>query len=127
MMKYFKLNGEVFAFEPDQMSLVTPEMVEMTVEEIDRHLNPPQPQLEETLPPLTRRQFKLALLENGLLEQVDTNIAAIADPITKQRIQIEYAESTTFIRTSPAVIYMCNLLGLTDNQINTMWQQASLL
>lgn len=123
-MKYYKLNNEVFAFDSDQLDYVKPEMVEMTEAEIKEHLNPPQPPIEETLPPLTRRQFKLALLENGLLEQVDVEIAAISDPVTKQRIQIEYAESTTFERLSPAVIYMCSMLGLTDEQINTMWQQA---
>lgn len=126
-MKYYKLNGLVYAFEDNQLDFVNPEMIEMTVEETNLHLSPPQPSLEEILQPLTRRQFKLALLENGLLEQIDIKIADIADPIIKQRIQIEYAESTTFIRTSPAVIYMCNMLGLTKDQINTMWQEALLL
>lgn len=124
MMKYYKLNNEVFAFDSDQLDYVKPEMVEMTEAEIKDHLNQPQPPIEETLPALTRRQFKLALLENGLLEQVDVAIAAISDPVTKQRIQIEYAESTTFERLNPAVIYMCSTLGLTGEQINTMWQQA---
>ena len=124
-MNYFKKpDGEVWAFDNNQLDLVQPEMVEMTVAEIEAHLNPPQPPIEETLPPLTRRQFKLALLENNLLEQIDVEIAAISDPVTKQRIQIEYAESTSFERLSSAVIYMCNMLGLTDEQINTMWQQA---
>ena len=117
MMKYFKLNGEVFAFEPDQMSLVTPEMVEMTVEEIDRHLNPPQPPIEDTLPPLTRRQFKLALFDNGLLQTVESSL-------TDPRIAIEYAESTIFERNSPTVVHMLNTLGLTNDQVNKMWQQA---
>lgn len=125
-MKYYKLNDQVYAFEDDgsQDDFIQPEMIEMTEAEIKEHLNPPQPPIEDTLPPLTRRQFKLALLENGLLEQVDVEIAAISDPLTKQRIQIEYAESTTFERLSPAVIYMCSMFGLTDDQINTMWQQA---
>lgn len=121
-MKYYKLNNEVFAYDLDQLDFIKPEMVEMTAAEITAHLNPPQ--LPQALPTLTRRQFKLALLDNGLLEQIDVKIAAIVDPALKQRIQIEYQESTTFIRDSESVLYMCNMLGLTDAQIDTMWQQA---
>ena len=41
-MKYYKLNHKVYAFESDgsQDDYIKPEMVEMTIEEIDRHLNP---------------------------------------------------------------------------------------
>lgn len=73
---------------------------------------------------LTRRQFKLALLENGLLDTIEQMIESIADPTVKARIQIEYAESTEFHRTSDSVAYMCQLLGLTDEQVDQMWEHA---
>lgn len=76
------------------------------------------------LPALTRRQFKLALLDYGLLEQVDLAISSIQDPAVKARIKIEYTESTKFERLNPSVINMCKMLGLTDEQINTLWEQA---
>ena len=78
----------------------------------------------KTLQPLTRRQFKLALLANNLLDVIDTAIAGIADSTVKAYITIEYAESTEFVRTSDSVKYMLNILDLTEDQINTMWEQA---
>ena len=73
---------------------------------------------------LTRRQFKLGLLEAGLLDQIDNSIAAIDDAQTRARIQIEYTEATEFHRTSDSVAYMCQLLGLTDEQVDQMWEHA---
>ena len=73
---------------------------------------------------LTRRQFKLALLENGLLDQIENSISAIEDDQTRARIQIEYTEATEFHRISDSVVYMCQLLGLTDEQVDQMWEHA---
>lgn len=79
---------------------------------------------QASLRPLTRRQFKLALLENGLLDQIENSISAIEDDQTRARIQIEYSEATEFHRTSDSVAYMCQLLGLTDEQVDQMWESA---
>lgn len=73
---------------------------------------------------LTRRQFKLTLLENGLLDHAETAINAIEDVAVKTRMQIEYSESVVFERASPAVLQMCGLLGLTSEQVDAMWAQA---
>ncbi len=133
-MKYFILNGEVFAFENDgsQDEYITEDMVRMTSSEVDKHLNPKKYMTDEqlyniyikSLKPLTRRQFKLVLLENDLLDAVELAINNIEDKTTKTRMQIEYTEATEFQRTSDSVKYMCNLLGLTEEQINTMWEQG---
>lgn len=133
-MKYYKLNNDVYAFELDgnQDDYITPDMVLMSDEEIDRHINPEKYLTEaekynnylKSLPPLTRRQFKLALLANNLLELIDTTIASIADPLVKAQITIEYTEATEFVRTSESVKYMLNILELTEEQANTIWEQA---
>lgn len=133
-MKYYKLNNEVYSFEDDgsQDEYITQDMVRMTAEEVDKHINPEKYLTEEqkyniylnSLRPLTRRQFKLALLENGLLEQVETTLNSIQDVTQRARLQIEYSESTEFQRTSDSIKYMCNLLGLTEEQINQMWEQG---
>lgn len=78
----------------------------------------------ESMRPLTRRQFKLALLENGLLDQIENSISAIEDDQTRARIQIEYTEATEFHRTSDSVMYMCQLLNLNDDQVDQMWTEA---
>ena len=77
-----------------------------------------------TLHPLSRRQFKLILLKEKLLKKVEQLISQIEDETQQMKIQIEYEESTEFIRTSDAVLYMCQLLQLTDEKIDRMWQEA---
>lgn len=80
-----------------------------------------------TLRPLTRRQFKLALLENGLLDLIEQRINAIEDPQMRTRIQIEYTESVNFERKSESVLYMATLLGLSEEQVDKMWVYAMTL
>jgi len=76
---------------------------------------------------LTRRQFKLTLLENDLIQVVESAIESIADQKLKTRIQIEYTESEKFERTSESVKYMLQLMNLTDEQADTLWLQAMTL
>ncbi|MFW2084991.1 MULTISPECIES: hypothetical protein [Acinetobacter calcoaceticus/baumannii complex] len=73
---------------------------------------------------LTRRQFKLVLLENNLLDTVEQRINAIEDPIMRTRIQIEYNESVKFERNSESIAFMTNLLELTSEQVDEMWKHA---
>ena len=81
----------------------------------------------QQLSSLTRRQFKLALLENGLLSTVEQMIESIEDPTVKARIQIEYSESERFERSNESVQYMLEALDLTTNQVDEMWRYAMTL
>lgn len=131
-MRHFLFKDDVYAFEDDQLHLISEGMIEMSDDEIDRHINPEKYlSLEEkraqylaSLKHLTRRQFKLVLLENDLLNHIENAISAIEDNKTRSRIQIEYTEANEFHRTSESVIYMCTLLGLTGDQVDTMWDAA---
>ena len=73
---------------------------------------------------LTHRQFKLALLEYNLLEQIETSIQQIEDEKMRQRINIEYTEANEFHRTSESVMFMYQLISLTDQQVDEMWNYA---
>lgn len=125
-MKYFRNHktGEVFSFEDD--------LIEMTAEEVDRHINPQKYLSDEEkeqlrfaeFKPLTRRQFKLALLQYELLEKVEQSIAAIEDPALKTRVQIEYNESEKFERANDSVKYMLTLLDISNDEIDEMWRYA---
>lgn len=133
-MKYFKLNNEVYAFELDgsQDDIIQPNMIQMSSEEVDRHINPDkylseqqkQDKLTKSLRSLSRKQFKLALLDKGLLDALEDSISNINDTTTKRRIQIEYTESTEFVRTSEVIKTMFTLLNKTEEEINSFWQQA---
>lgn len=133
MMKHYKQGGLVRAFdEVDVEELVTDDMIEMTFAEYDPIINPQKYLSDEekraqylaSLKPLTRRQFKLVLLENNLLDRIENAISAIADDKTRARIQIEYTEATEFHRVSESIAYMCALLELTEAQVDAMWEQA---
>ncbi|WP_461949703.1 hypothetical protein [Acinetobacter baumannii] len=125
-MKYFRNHktGEVFSFEDD--------LIEMTAEEVDRHINPQKYLSDEEkeqlrlaeFKPLTRRQFKLALLQYQLLEKVEQAIADIEDPALKTRVQIEYNESEKFERANDSVKYMLTLLDISNDEIDEMWRYA---
>ena len=135
-MKYFKnkSNEEIYAFELDgsQDYLIKSEFVEMSEEEVDRHIHPEEYMSDEekynqylkSLNPLTRRQFRLALLDVGLLDDLETAISNIEDTTEKKRIEIEYTESDKFARTSEIVKTMFTLINQTEDQINELWEKA---
>ena len=133
-MKYYKLENKVYAFEDDgsQDDYIKPEMVLMTSEEVDKHINPEKYLTEQqkyniyltSLKPLTRRQFRLALHNYNLLNTVESSINAIEDENLKTTMQIEYQDADKFFRTSESVLYMIQMLGMTEKQVNDMWQEA---
>jgi hypothetical protein len=133
-MKYYKKNDQVYAFESDgsQDDYITEDMQLMQELEVDKHINPEKYMSEEeklvaltvSLRPLTRKQFKLALLDKGLLDNLETSISTINDITKKKRIEIEYVESTEFVRTSDSIKAMFDLLDKTEEEINSFWQYA---
>ncbi|OTG82337.1 hypothetical protein [Acinetobacter sp. ANC 4648] len=131
-MKYYKLNNEVYAFDQTQGDLITNDFVAMTDEEVDRHIHPQKYLSDEekeairlaAFKPITRRQFKLTLLEFGILTQIEQAIDAIEDVTMRMRIQIEYTEAITFERASDAILYMSQLINLNTNQVDEMWVHA---
>ncbi|WP_434279332.1 hypothetical protein [Acinetobacter sp. CE-15] len=138
-MKYYRniTTNLIHGFESDgsQDELITDEFKPLTKAEKERLLNPQKfLTVEEkrdiflsTLKPLTRRQFKLALLENDLLDRVESTIETIPDSLLRKRLQIEYTESDEFQRQSESVIAMCNLLELKEEEVDSLWQKAMTL
>lgn len=76
---------------------------------------------------LSRRQFKLLMLENQLLDQVEDAINSIEDEYERAKVKIEYEEATEFHRTSESVLTMCQLLNLKDDDVDDMWLHAMTL
>lgn len=76
---------------------------------------------------LSRRQFKLALLESDLLDKVESAISSIKDSSIKNKIQIEYSEATEFFRLSDSVLTICKLLDLSEVEIDEIWESAIIL
>lgn len=71
----------------------------------------------------TRRQGRLALLAQGLLDDVEAAIAAIPDPIEQREARIEY-EADTWERGNPFVQAMWAQLGGTPEQLDDLFRMA---
>lgn len=75
--------------------------------------------------PLTRRQFRLALVMNGFaLADIEALINQIEDDMQRQIIQIEWQDATVFERNNSSLLTMAALMGLSSSQIDELWAQA---
>jgi len=75
---------------------------------------------------VTMRQARLALLQQNLLSQVETAIAAMQDP-EKSQVSIEWEYASTVERTSPWIGTMGTALGLTEEQLDDLFVLAATL
>lgn len=81
---------------------------------------PPPP-----LPAITARQFRLGLLDAGITPvAIDNAINNMTDELARARAQIEWEYATSFVRTHPLVATLSAALGLTPEQVDTMWAAA---
>lgn len=76
-------------------------------------------------PPITRRQLRLTLVRNGIsLSSVEDAIASMPEGLAKEEAQIEWADASTFSRRHPTLLLIAAALGLTEVQIDAMWEEA---
>ncbi len=124
-MKYYKKGEQVFAFESDgsQDNLIRQDMVQMSANEIDRHINPEKylsdiekVQLNrECMLTLTPIEFDIKLVDAGLYDQVQELIQSDV------KLKIAYNRATFFSRTDPFIDQARVALGLTNEQVDEMW------
>jgi hypothetical protein len=74
---------------------------------------------------VTRRQAKHALLLAGLLGNVQPALDAIADPVQKTIMQIEWDDSQEFERNRPSLIAIGTALGLDSTELDDLFITAS--
>ena len=75
---------------------------------------------------VTMRQARLALIEQGLLSQVNDAIALIPEP-DKSKVEVEWEYASTVERSSAWVATLQPALGLTDEQMDDLFRFASTL
>lgn len=124
-MKYYKLNEVVYAFEADgsQDHLITNDHIEMTDDEIDRHIHPEKYLSDEEkaqlnrdrMPTLTPIEFDIKLNNAGLYDTVQDLIKDSFE------LRIAYNRATFFSRTAPFIDQARIALNLTDEQVDEMW------
>lgn len=76
------------------------------------------------MPPLTPRQFRLGLVRNGMTPgQVTQALNSLPQP-AKAEAEVEWEYATEFRRNHPFIATLMPSLGLTDEQVDTMWAAA---
>lgn len=119
--KYYKdSQNNVYAFEADgsEDAYIKPELTPITKAQADA-LRAPVPVVPSII---SMRQARLALLQSGLLPQVDTAIAAMSDA---DRIDWQFAQ--TVERTHPLVATMTAQLNLTTKQLDDLFTLGATL
>lgn len=90
---------------------------------VDGEFSPPPPQPEPVPQSCTRRQGRLALLQNNLLDDVEDAIAAIPDPAQRRAAQIEY-EADTWDRGNAFLQGMWAQMGGTEEGLDALFRLA---
>ena len=86
--------------------------------------NEPEPYVAPPSPPVTQvtaYQAKIQLSRAGLYDSVVTTINTSDNP----ELKIAWEVATTFERNSPFILALQPELGLTDGQVDDLFQQAS--
>lgn len=87
---------------------------------------PDPPSLPVVPSAVTMRQARLALLDAGLLTSVNNAVAAMTGTAGEAaRIEWEYAMDV--VRTSPLVVNLSAALGLTSEQLDSLFTVAAAL
>lgn len=88
--------------------------------------SPPPPPLPAIPQEVTMRQARLALLENNLLANVQPAINSLPEP-DKTKAQIEWEYSNALQRSNPFVAVLGTALGLSSQDLDDLFIQASAL
>lgn len=76
----------------------------------------------ERMPNLTARQIRLGLHSLGKLAGVQAAINALPEP-DKSEAQIEWDYASEFRRLNHLIVQLIPILGLTDEQVDPVWEQ----
>lgn len=109
---------------PDRLLVLAAEGAAIGGTYVDGEFIPPAPVDPPLLIPdrVTARQFKLQLLADGILDQVEGWIAT-----QSQAVQIAYANSGTFVRDEPMMQAGFAALGFTPEQVDAFFMAADRL
>lgn len=125
-MKYFKsLNGQVFAYTSidERREWGGDDLIEMTADEIDQHLNP----APIILVPLevSHAQGKSAMIQRGIWPAVLAYAESIADDTQRALADVALNDTTHWQRSSPFLNAAATALGLSNSELDELFIQAS--
>lgn len=119
IMKYYKLNNEVFAYALDgSQDHLIGDKVAMTAAEVEAHLNPPIVVIAPTV--ITPLQARLALSQLGIRQKVeDAMLTATQD------IKDFYEFALEWKRDNVQLIGLATGLGMSSTDIDNFFLLAS--
>lgn len=92
---------------------------------IEPYVPPTKEEWRANLPAITKKALRLTLIRNGItLSSVRARIEAIENELERDEALTEWDDSESYERMHPLLIMVAVSLGLTDEQIDTMWLQA---
>lgn len=125
MKTYKAIDNSLHVIEPEFAYLLPAGCTEITEEEAEaiRIANTPALQAPKRV---TMRQARLVLLNAGLLSAVNTAIANMPG-IEGEAARIEWDYSNEVVRNQPLTLSLASALGLTPEQMDALFVQASTL
>ncbi|PPB58763.1 hypothetical protein CDQ71_00255 [Campylobacter hyointestinalis subsp. hyointestinalis] len=115
---FFEYNGIVPEIDYKTQRLV---YEDGTLKAIDKETT------NEKIAKITLRQTKLILNQMGLLSGVESYINSIEDEKLRATAKIEWEYANDVERTNPLITTLQTGLNLSDEQVDTMFEQASKL
>ena len=74
---------------------------------------------------VTPRQAKVALLQAGLLDDVEAAITALEDPAMRRLAEIEWEYAHEIRRDWPLLVQLAGVIGLSDEQVDELFVVAA--
>jgi hypothetical protein len=76
-------------------------------------------------PPITKRQLRLTLVRHGIpISSISSAINEMPDGIEKEEALIEWEDASYYRREHPTLLYIMNVLSLSESQVDAMWEEA---
>ena len=121
MQNYKDSNNKLYALDSDEFESLLPKgCVPITQTEAD-NMSKPKPltatQKRALLKPLSPAQVRLVLNQFGLLAQVESAVAA-----GDKTLQVEWEFRNEFARDNVTLLIMATALGMTEAQLDNMFE-----
>ena len=122
---------QAYSNHPEQMAMLRADLgadaaqYEELIAEVEATYVPPEPQPIPVPQQITRAQGKAALIMQGLWGAVLDYVASIQDPIQRALAEVALNDTLTWERSSPFLNAAVAGLGMTDEQLDALFIQAS--
>ena len=122
---------QAYSHHPEQMAMLRADLgsdaaqYESLIAEVEATYVPPEPQPIPVPQQITRAQGKAALIMQGRWQAVLDCVASIQDPTQRALAYVALNDTQTWEPSSPFLNAVANGLGMTGEQLDALFIQAS--